>query len=87
MQPVRVVWPTAHDADLTRALQHGDQLMRRGTFYAAVDVADNSVVRQGMGLANADIERLRQSLSVCMRSITHGGARCVQSPESVRMTS
>jgi len=59
MQRVRLVLPTAGEAELHESFDDADRLMRQGDFCAAVAVADELVLSRQLHMAPTDIERIQ----------------------------
>jgi hypothetical protein len=59
MQRVRLVLPTAGEAELHESFDDVDRLIRQGDFCAAVAVADELVLSRQLHMAPTDIERIQ----------------------------
>jgi predicted RNA methylase len=59
MQRVRLVLPTAGEAELHESFDDADRLIRQGDFRAAVAVADELVLSRQLHMAPTDIERIQ----------------------------
>lgn len=61
MQRVRLIVSSAGEDDVRSAFEQADRLIRNGEFDVANAVADNVILRIGLGLSDADVRRLRNA--------------------------
>jgi predicted RNA methylase len=66
MQRVRLILPDCPEPRLRERLDEADALVRRGEFAAAAELADRLILKTQLGLADADIERLRRARGVLL---------------------
>ena len=76
MQRVRLIMPVAGEQGSRSAFEQADRLIRDREFHAANAVADDMILRQGIGLPDADVRRLRKARQMLLeRRTTRGGLR------------
>ncbi len=73
MQRVRLIMPVAGEQGSRSAFEQADRLIRDREFHAANAVADDMILRQGIGLPDADVRRLREACQMLLERRTTRG--------------
>lgn len=63
MQRVRVVLPTCSEAEFRDHFETADRLIRSGVYSAAVEVANQVILKEQLGLSSVDLLRVEQARS------------------------
>jgi methylase of polypeptide subunit release factors len=70
MQRLRLIIPVVGKQDIRSAFEQADRLIRDGDFHAANAVADDLILRRGIGSPDANVQRLRQARETLLKRRT-----------------